>query len=928
MKQTRLIVTILLLVFACAVNAPAEDVFYNVQLGDLELTDGSLPRATRRYERRMRQRIPALRPYAVLQGGGEAYVSFNGFNSLRNGMAGLSLVARTPRKGSPCGILYVPKPDCSGMDKLHFRFRPVPVPATDAKSQFFRVKKEYYSSLLDRRLPGSAWFRHQVREAEQALSSKKTDVTSPSPRGGRRGRRGRVDLAGTYSLFTGGRAVSENLQLDRVLRIADQGETPVDVNSLEGITIKEMDWQGLIAGRKHETDPLAKAIPADQYALIFPTFQSLVTMVDESKANGTPVLRMVEPRSEDALTHERYEKQLCLSLNAVTREFGKHAVSGVALTGSDPYLRTGTDLAVIFETKKTNVIKALMQANLQMAMATIHGAKSVQGKINGFSWSGGVSPDRELSCYVAVVNTTVVVANSLHQLRRIIDVVSGKEKSIASTPEYTFFRLRYPRGESDETAFLILPDAAIRQWCGPRWRIAASRRTRAAAIMAELQAQHLDDLVSGAVQAGPIQNEFKALDIGKVSITPKGIRSSKYNSLTFLTPIAEMKISTVTKSEAEAYSRWRNNYQRNWSRMFDPIAIRFTVGRERLGLDLTVMPLIMHSEYNEFMGISKGGKITQGAGDPHKEALLHFIMSLNPQSTRLQGWGNFLSMGAHPPEGPSVALLAWMGESIGLYADEDPFWEVMRAAEDMDKFMEKELHRLPIAANIEVKNAIKLAIFLTTVRTFVEQSAPGLTSWEALSYKEQPYVRVRSAPAEGEGLLQKLTIYYATTPKSLVITLNEDLLKRALDRQAQRKKDKKEGRKASVEPWLGENVALHAGSGAFDVFQKLSSENFSSMMQLRCWGNIPILNELKAMFPDRDPVRLHEQYWQTRLVCPGGGNFVWNKDWNTFESTIYGHPGLPKKGLDTPPTLLRFKNGSFGLTFEENGLRAKVTLTR
>ena len=77
-----------------------------------------------------------------------------------------------------------------------------------------------------------------------------------------------------------------------------------------------------------------------------------------------------------------------------------------------------------------------------------------------------------------------------------------------------------------------------------------------------------------------------------------------------------------------------------------------------------------------------------------------------------------------------------------------------------------------------------------------------------------------------------------------------------------------------------------------------------------------------------DVVAQHRHAAGPFSLTPGGGNFVWNKDWNTFESTIYGHPGLPKKGLDTPPTLLRFKNGSFGLTFEENGLRAKVTLTR
>ena len=43
------------------------------------------------------------------------------------------------------------------------------------------------------------------------------------------------------------------------------------------------------------------------------------------------------------------------------------------------------------------------------------------------------------------------------------------------------------------------------------------------------------------------------------------------------------------------------------------------------------------------------------------------------------------------------------------------------------------------------------------------------------------------------------------------------------------------------------------------------------------WGNLPILNEWKRLFPDRDPVEVHQQVWQVELVCPGGGKYVWNE---------------------------------------------------
>ena len=41
-----------------------------------------------------------------------------------------------------------------------------------------------------------------------------------------------------------------------------------------------------------------------------------------------------------------------------------------------------------------------------------------------------------------------------------------------------------------------------------------------------------------------------------------------------------------------------------------------------------------------------------------------------------------------------------------------------------------------------------------------------------------------------------------------------------------------------------------------------------------------------------------------------------------MESTVYGHPGQPKIGPTAPPELLNFRFANFGITFENQGLRA------
>ena len=55
---------------------------------------------------------------------------------------------------------------------------------------------------------------------------------------------------------------------------------------------------------------------------------------------------------------------------------------------------------------------------------------------------------------------------------------------------------------------MLISDATIRRWCGPRSRIAASRETRDAAVLAELQALCLAKLVKQQGTTGPLLTDL------------------------------------------------------------------------------------------------------------------------------------------------------------------------------------------------------------------------------------------------------------------------------------------------------------------------------------------------------------------------------------------------------------------------------------
>jgi hypothetical protein len=113
-----------------------------------------------------------------------------------------------------------------------------------------------------------------------------------------------------------------------------------------------------------------------------------------------------------------------------------------------------------------------------------------------------------------------------------------------------------------------------------------------------------------------------------------------------------------------------------------------------------------------------------------------------------------------------------------------------------------------------------------------------------------------------------------------------------------------------------------------EIGNALGRRHYEELMKTQCWNNLPILNEWKRLYPDRDPVEVHRSVWGVELVCPGGGKYVWNEKLQTMESTVYGCPAAPKVGPPAPPVLGGFAAADFGLTFENQGLRARAALKR
>src|SRR5262249_49663232 len=126
----------------------------------------------------------------------------------------------------------------------------------------------------------------------------------------------------------------------------------VKTDSLTGITVAEFDWTARLKGKTPALDALAASIPADQHAVFFPSVAAAADLLAELNGDAIPLLGLALPHSEDGGVQRRYERQPGASLADVARVPAAATIRSLAATGSDPYLPSGTDLAILVETSE------------------------------------------------------------------------------------------------------------------------------------------------------------------------------------------------------------------------------------------------------------------------------------------------------------------------------------------------------------------------------------------------------------------------------------------------------------------------------------------------------------------------------------------------------------------------------------------------
>lgn len=674
-----------------------------------------------------------------------------------------------------------------------------------ARAAFFTALGDW----LDERARIS-WSRHDTTLRFAANRARRMGADKLGPPDPRNLPVDRSDLGELMSLYTGLTSAEEALQTDRGLLIRPEaGHTAkartVELKTLGAVPLPAHPWPKMIAEKKLRpvVEPLAALAPADALYLHFGDLRTFVALLKDVDAMLAPAARALEMSAGEWGLAERYERELCVERTVLSEKLGHLAARGVAVVVGDPLLREGTDLALLFDLENEALLNGALAGFAAAAKARRADLQESTVTVAGRPVSVLSTPDGEVRQHRLKVGNVVVVANGPSAVLRVLEAADGKRDTLAKSLDFQYFRGLYPHRK--EAGFAFLSDAFVGRMTGPGFKIAAARRMEARAdLLAISGAALLYGLLEGRpapdaqalIQGGVLSpNELKHGDGAAISFDAARGPSSTWGRPGRMRSLADVvpELGRVTAGEKAAYEQFRDSYQTYWRGFIDPIGVEIVPVADAGGwrVDARLLPLIDGTDYNELKRITGGGE----AVVPVTPEGIHWRLAIGPQSElRRQAE----ETGRHMP-GLQTLSLSWLGDWVALgVLDRASVWSLLvaegqvPASERSDRHHDsmQSLMRLPLYAEVQLRDRMAFAAFLTGLRTAMDQTAGGIVAWDdAGKHRDVPIVAVRERPNDAfptgrEGM----ALYYAIAGDVCILSLSRDALIARIDAASEARK--------------------------------------------------------------------------------------------------------------------------------------------
>ncbi len=801
--------------------------------------------------------------------------------------------------------------------------------------------KEYIIRVLDS--PHSSHYQYCVLQ-----SVEKYGISDSLFRGILEDRRDRRDRRpDLYAMTTGALAIQESLQLEEMREGRSiPSDHSVALSTLKGPDIKSHPFAEMLQGRTPKTFPVAALIPYDNYYCHFTSISKEIAASDLIKQWGASLLRSITVTARDSDLQSRYMDQVCIDISTLTRLLGDYVIGEIAITGGDPFLKEGSDVALIIEVKSRRVFNTMMNSHARNALKANSDAKVSDSKYEGIAIRSILTPDRRISSHSAYLGDYKVYSNSLDLLHLIINTYGKKRPSMAENPDFQYMRTIFPGTPEAEDGFIYMSDSFIRKLLSARWKIEAQRRiicqnhlrmiANAATMYrtemrkkAKIETLLEEKYLSAKVNRCPDNGTYTLDESGRAFCTV-------HNCLQYCTPISSVALNGAAKSEAADYRQFVRRYNNLWSRYFDPIGIRLSLGN-RIEAETCILPLIENSAYDRLREIIGGEPVRLDSQVLTKGTIASIISKLNQDIKMLEEIDEMQKriLPTLPP------FRECIGESfsLNLYDSDVLFTLAEEGLGIFGGWMDLEGQiiigliissiNLPVYAVVDLKDEDLSRTFIRELlkaypRQFAAENRNRNSEFAIEGYSAGQYKSHTINTLVLRLLVVKFRLHYAIASGRLIVSTKRYVLEQVLDSL--------DAKQAGRDERAVGNVQLNIRPRAFDKLRPIVRMGWQERMREACLKNIEPVRVLVECHDatEKSLNAISKKVEGVTLRCPSGGAYRHDSARDIVYCTVHGNRNHPRQPVQVKENegLLEFINRmtdfSVRLRFTEEGLMTKV----
>ncbi|MDA1014346.1 MAG: hypothetical protein O3A00_07820 [Planctomycetota bacterium] len=812
-----------------------------------------------------------------------------------------------------------------------------------------RKQNEHFANLL-RYYPETSFFEYVL------LQSRERYGVAPPPLPKSTNAATSRTEAGLYHTFSGGLALQQALQYQTLTSGPNVGDLNIHISKLAAPSLRSHDYPKSLAKKKEQgvaakVNSLARLVPADHYLLHFNSMTAANELMELSTQWGESLLRMFTVNAREQNLREKYEFQLCVRRDPITKLFNDKVIAEVAVSGSDFFIEEGTDVTLLFKLAKPDVFEQAAAKWLDEIRKTRPDVQVRQFNYRGHKVEARYTSDRMVSSFVIRHEDTLAISNSHVAIRKIIDAMIGRSPSLYAADDYHYVSTILPPSDAPNSAYLYASEAFLKRLVSPQFKIAEKRRLQSfnnlvmlnnASMFYRLEngnsPQTLSDLVEG-----------RFVNLSKI-VDPAGgayafdaendtATSSVYNRIKYLTPILELDVLNVSSNEQQEYGRYKQRYESTWRAYFDPIALRITTGNT-VKVETCVLPFANSNIDVGLRSMLDARPQLMSTSDIARSAVAS--IAFVPGRKHIAGLVREIpGMRATLEADPTLTDLSWLGDQVSLhFLDDDTILEIdptlLRSVNmlgSVDVPQQAAVSALiaatnyPVYMTIDVEDEAKAARLLQNLGSRIFLEGDNLLGFQTKfdSYRLPDYKKHQLYVLSYQLYAVKLRLHVALVGGKLVAATKHDALKQVIDASASPDK-----------PTRSAHVMLRLNFAGMDRMKQDFQLYWSERLREASHRNImPIYNLIKLYgVPIGDVNKLSDAKYGVTYFCPGGGDYVFDAARDQVSSTVFGNRRDAKQSLtiDDKSPFSQFINSLdeivATLTYTEDALLATVEVKR